>query len=563
MSSHMVAEHGLDVPIPLMAEQLLEVPKIVSQDRILQQTVKQIADRSEATRTDLAEAEKSLAALMTSQAVSKSSYTQVASGHEASVKVFAEELKAWAEATQVLQSETDAADGHTYSLFQENSSDALQTPTDFKGFDMMTAVKQLAEQEHFAALVQLRSRIPAIKKFGADVDNGPFMKVKDLMAEASPEMNQKSYCDEKTSKATEKEDRDLLSVVYKNAVDSRCAAWRVITSVEQKEKSQGEEQLASYAREYIAKVENELQRICEGVLALMDKKLVPPPCTDESKAFYYKMKSDYHRYLAEQDTEAPKTSSRDRTLQRAAEQIPNVPVPEMPTRSAEVPETVSRDGIQQRTVEQIVDAPVPQELAEVSRVFSQDRIQQRAVEQTIENPAVSLVEKIVEIPVTRKTQQGLNTHVQHVVNTVEVQNPKLAKETVQEKINQVTKHIKIPQVQFLNNVDDMLVDVRRQITVAQTVQKTTESPQLQFPDQAVDAPVVVQRQVPQVHVVKKTVEISQLQAVEKIVETPETQTIQGAMKHDDPDAKIKFFTEEALHGVGGLIFDAHGKPCCQ
>ena len=30
------------------------------------------------------------------------------------------------------------------------------------------------------------------------------------------------------------------------------------------------------------------------------------------------------------------------------------------------------------------------------------------------------------------------------------------------------------------------------------------------------------------------------------------------MKHDDPDAKIKFFTEEALHGVGGLIFDAHG-----
>ena len=82
------------------------------------------------------------------------------------------------EATQVLQSETDGADGHTYSLFQENSSDALQTPTDFKGFDMMTAVKQLAEQEHFAALAQLRSRISAITKFGADVDNGPFVKVK-------------------------------------------------------------------------------------------------------------------------------------------------------------------------------------------------------------------------------------------------------------------------------------------------------------------------------------------------------------------------------------------------
>ena len=191
---------------------------------------------------------------------------------------------------------------------------------------MMTAVKQLAKQEHFAALARLRSRISAITKFGADVDNGPFVKVKDLItdlirlqAEASPETNQKSYCDEETSKATEKEDRDLLSVVHKNAVDSRRAAWRVITSVEQKEKSQGEEQLASYAREYIAKVENELQKIREGVLALMDKKLVPSPSTDESKAFYYKMKSDYHRYLAEQDTEVPKTSSRDRTLQRASE----------------------------------------------------------------------------------------------------------------------------------------------------------------------------------------------------------------------------------------------------
>ena len=139
----------------------------------------------------------------------------------------------------------------------------------------------------------------------------------------------------------------------------------------------------------------------------------------------------------------------------------------MMTQLVEVPETVSRDGVQQRTVEQIVDAPVPQaveELAEVSRVFSQDGIQQRAIEQT--TPATSLVERIVEMPVTRKTQQGVNTHVQHVVNTVEVERPKLIKETVQEKINHVTKHVKvqqvqvvaetaeIPQVQFLDKVDE-------------------------------------------------------------------------------------------------------------
>ena len=102
-----------------------------------------------------------------------------------------------------------------------------------------------------------------------------------------------------------------------------------------------------------------------------------------------------------------------------------------------------------------------------------------------------------------KTQHVVNTHVQHVVNTIEVERPKLAKETVQEKINQVTKHIKIPQVQFLNKVDDMLVDVQQPIRrMAQTVQKTTEIPQLQFPDQVVDIPVVVQRQVPSIETVQ-------------------------------------------------------------
>ena len=167
-----------------------------------------------------------------------------------------------------------------------------------------------------------------------------------------------------------------------------------------------------------------------------------------------------------------------------------------------------------------------EELAEVSRVFSQDRIQQRAMEQT--TPAISLAGKIVEMPVTRKTQQVVNTHVQHVVNTVEVEKPKIIDETVQkpniqEKINQVTKHIKIPQVQFLDKADDMLVDVQRQILpMAQTVQKTTEIPQLQFPDQAVDALVVVQRQVPQVQVVKKTVEGHSYRLLNKPLRTQRT-----------------------------------------
>ena len=227
--------------------------------------------------------------------------------------------------------------------------------------------------------------------------------------------------------------------------------------------------------------------------------------------------TEYMQKVVEQVTEVPRTSSRDRTLQCTEEQILDVLVPETAKQLMEVPETVSQDRIQQRTVEQIVDAPVSQaveELAEVFRVFSQDRIQQRTVEQTI--PATSLTEMIVELPVIQteeKTQQGVKTHAQHVVNTVEVERPKIIDETVQkltiqEKINQVTKHIKIPQVQFLDKADDMLVDVQRQIPMAQTVHKTTEIIQLQFPDQVVDVPAVSVVQVPQVHFVKKTVEDS-------------------------------------------------------
>ena len=163
--------------------------------------------------------------------------------------------------------------------------------------------------------------------------------------------------------------------------------------------------------------------------------------------------------VVEQDTEVPKTSSRDRISQYTVERTLDVPVPEM----VELPKVVSQSRIQQRTVEQIVDVPVPQavkELAEVFRVFSQNRIQQRAVEQTMDTPATSLVEVIAEVPVVRtteKTQQVANTLVQHVVNTVEVERPKIIKQTVQkpiiqEKIKQVTEHIEVPQLQFLNRV---------------------------------------------------------------------------------------------------------------
>merc|ERR1711981_771784 len=95
------------------------------------------------------------------------------------------------------------------------------------------------------------------------------------------------------------EERNLLSVAYKNAVGSRRAAWRIITSVEQKEKTKGNEENAKFAKEYCTKVETELNKICNTILDLLDKNLIDKATTGESKVFYQKMKADYYRYIAE------------------------------------------------------------------------------------------------------------------------------------------------------------------------------------------------------------------------------------------------------------------------
>merc|ERR1712217_650266 len=74
---------------------------------------------------------------------------------------------------------------------------------------------------------------------------------------------------------------------------------RIISSVEQKEKSKGNDEQAKYANEYCKKVEGELQKICDTILGLLDDNLIPKATSGESKVFYQKMKADYYRYIAE------------------------------------------------------------------------------------------------------------------------------------------------------------------------------------------------------------------------------------------------------------------------
>ena len=97
------------------------------------------------------------------------------------------------------------------------------------------------------------------------------------------------------------EERNLLSVAYKNVVGARRASWRIVTSIETKEESTHTRESATV--HLIAADQppgaTELSDICDRVLRLLRDHLEETSAAGESKVFYKKMKGDYYRYLAE------------------------------------------------------------------------------------------------------------------------------------------------------------------------------------------------------------------------------------------------------------------------
>lgn len=85
------------------------------------------------------------------------------------------------------------------------------------------------------------------------------------------------------------EERNLLSVGYKNVIGARRAAWRILSSIEQKEESRGNEINAKRIKEYRNKVESELVNICGDIMTVLDEHVIPSSTAGESKVFYHKM----------------------------------------------------------------------------------------------------------------------------------------------------------------------------------------------------------------------------------------------------------------------------------
>jgi 14-3-3 protein epsilon len=110
------------------------------------------------------------------------------------------------------------------------------------------------------------------------------------------------------------EERNLLSVAYKNSVGARRTAWRVLSSIETKEEAKGSANL-SQLREYKKKIEAELDKICNEIISFLEKKLIlSAKGNPQSEVFYKKMRGDYYRYIAEYASEVKHKNAADNAL---------------------------------------------------------------------------------------------------------------------------------------------------------------------------------------------------------------------------------------------------------
>ncbi|KAE9454484.1 hypothetical protein C3L33_13614, partial [Rhododendron williamsianum] len=76
---------------------------------------------------------------------------------------------------------------------------------------------------------------------------------------------------------------------YKNVIGAWRASWHIMSSIDQKEESKGNDHNVKIIKGYRQKVEEELSKICNDILTIIDKHLVPSFKSGEATVFYYKM----------------------------------------------------------------------------------------------------------------------------------------------------------------------------------------------------------------------------------------------------------------------------------
>ena len=110
-------------------------------------------------------------------------------------------------------------------------------------------------------------------------------------------------------------ERNLVAVAFKYYAGSRRAAWRVLSSIQKKENNKGASENVGWIKQYKSTLETELTNICQDCLDLLTEYLIPNSQDGEGKVFFYKMKGDYYRYIAEYSQLDKKNQSAQKALQ--------------------------------------------------------------------------------------------------------------------------------------------------------------------------------------------------------------------------------------------------------
>ena len=92
------------------------------------------------------------------------------------------------------------------------------------------------------------------------------------------------------------DERNLLSMAFKNLISSKRAACRTIAAIEQNPKyAKFSEALAQYK----GGIEEQLTNDCKKIITMIQEKVLAKQCEGEPKAFFVKMVGDYYRYISE------------------------------------------------------------------------------------------------------------------------------------------------------------------------------------------------------------------------------------------------------------------------
>lgn len=112
------------------------------------------------------------------------------------------------------------------------------------------------------------------------------------------------------------EERNLLSVGFKNLIGGKRTAIRTISAIEQNPKYQ---KFGGALGDYKKKIEGELQQDCQNIINMIKNDAMKTQQEAEGRAFFLKMVGDYFRYMAESAAGDKLGQARDGALQHYKE----------------------------------------------------------------------------------------------------------------------------------------------------------------------------------------------------------------------------------------------------